>query len=249
MNRWNPTTYDAKHGFVHQLAGGVVELLDVQRGERVLDAGSGTGHLAAQLAAKGAQVVGIDASPEMVAAASRTYPAVQFEVADLRSYRAPEPFDAVFSNATLHWILEPELPAATFAQALRPGGRLVAEFGGRGNVATLTDALRTAIGERLGREVAPFWYFPSIAEYASLLERHGLAVDCALLFARPTPLQGGEGGLAAWYREFCTDALGTVPEDAHEAVLGRAAELARRQFVDGRWVADYVRLRLRAIRS
>jgi trans-aconitate methyltransferase len=249
MNRWNPATYDAKHGFVHQLAGGVVDLLDVQRGERVLDAGAGTGHLAAQLAAKGAQVVGIDASPEMVAAAARTYPAVQFEVADLRSYRATAPFDAVFSNATLHWILEADAPAATFAHALRPGGRLVVEFGGRGNVAALTDALRTAIGESIGREVAPFWYFPSIAEYAGVLERHGLAVDYALLFPRPTPLQGGEEGLAAWYREFCTDALAAAPEAEQDAVLARAADLARRQFVDGRWVADYVRLRLRATRS
>ncbi len=249
MNRWNPATYDAKHGFVHQLAGGVVELLDPRPGERVLDAGSGTGHLASQIAAQGASVVGIDASEEMVAAARRTYPTVAFEVADLRSWRADAPFDAVFSNATLHWILQPDEAAATFAYALRPGGRLVVEFGGRGNVAALTDALRAAIAEETGAAVAPFWYFPSVGEYAALLERHGLLVDYALLFPRPTPLQGGEDGLAAWYREFCLPVLAPVPEARRDAVLARAATLAARRFVDGRWVADYVRLRLRAVRA
>jgi trans-aconitate methyltransferase len=249
MTTWNPASYDARHGFVHQLAGGVVELLDAHRGERILDAGSGTGHLAAQIAAKGATVVGIDASEEMVASARRTYPAVQFEVADVRTYRADTPFDAVFSNATLHWILDADSPAATFASVLRPGGRLVVEFGGRGNVGDLTTALRAAVEEATGTRVPEFWYFPSVGEYAARLERHGLAVDYALLFPRPTPLQGGREGLGAWYREFCGDILGAVPEDAQAAVVERAATLCERRFVDGRWVADYVRLRLRAIRA
>jgi trans-aconitate methyltransferase len=249
MNRWNPASYDAKHGFVHQLAGGVVELLDAQPGERVLDAGSGTGHLAAQIAASGAAVVGIDASEEMVAAARRTYPNVAFEVADLRSYRAAAPFDAVFSNATLHWILQPDEAAATLAYALQPGGRLVVEFGGRGNVAALTDALRAAVAAETGTDVPPFWYFPSVGEYAALLERHGLRVDYAILFPRPTPLQGGVDGLAAWYREFCLHVLAPVPEARREAVLARAAALAAGRCIDGRWLADYVRLRVRAVRS
>lgn len=249
MNRWNPDTYDARHGFVHQLAGGVVELLDARRGERVLDAGSGTGHLAAQIAAQGANVVGIDASEEMVAAARRTYQAVEFTVADLRTYRTDAPFDAVFSNATLHWILQPDEAAATFAHALRPGGRLVVEFGGRGNVATLTEALRAAVAEATGVAVPPFWYFPSVGEYAAVLERHGLAVDYALLFPRPTPLQGGDEGLAAWYREFCLPVLAPVPEERRPAVLERAAALAADRFVEGRWLADYVRLRIRAVRA
>jgi trans-aconitate methyltransferase len=249
VTRWNPASYDSRHGFVHQLAGGVVELLDAHRGERVLDAGAGTGHLAAQLAGQGATVVGIDASEDMVAAARRTYPAVQFEVADLRTYRSDTPFDAVFSNATLHWILEAEAPVRTFASVLRPGGRLVVEFGGRRNVADLTDALRTAVEEATGTRVPEFWFFPSIGEYASLLERHGFAVDYALLFPRPTPLQGGHEGLAAWYREFCADVLAPVPEERQADVLERAAALAAKRFVDGKWVADYVRLRLRAIRD
>jgi trans-aconitate 2-methyltransferase len=249
VTRWNPGSYDARHGFVHQLAGGVVELLDVRRGERVLDAGSGTGHLAAQIAAAGASVLGIDASEEMVAAARRTYPAVEFEVADLTTWRAPAPFDAVFSNATLHWILEPSLAVATFADALRPGGRFVAEFGGRGNVAGLVEPLRTAVAEVTGRPVPTFWYFPSLAEYAAVLERGGFAVDYAILFPRPTPLTGGHEALAAWYREFCGDVLAVLPPDAEGAVLERAAELAARRFVDGRWVADYVRLRVRALRT
>lgn len=249
MTTWNPASYDSRHGFVHQLAGGVVELLDAHRGERILDAGAGTGHLAAQIAAKGAAVVGIDASEEMVAAARRTYPAVQFEVADLCTYRGDAPFDAVFSNATLHWILDADSPAQTFAAVLKPGGRLVVEFGGRGNVADLTSALRTAVGEATGTLVPEFWYFPSVAEYAAVLERHGLMVDFALLFPRPTPLQGGHDALAAWYREFCGDLLSPVPEDRRPAVLERAADVAAKRFVDGRWVADYVRLRLRAIQA
>lgn len=248
MTQWDPASYDARHGFVHQLAGGVVELLEPKPGERILDAGAGTGHLAARIAASGADVLGIDASPEMVAAARREYPQLRFEVADLRTYRPAEPFDAVFSNATLHWILEATEAAATLAAALRPGGRLVVEFGGEGNVETLTTALRTAVGEITGRRPAPFWYFPSLASYAALLERHGFAVTFATLFERPTPLAGGFDGLGAWYREFCLHVLAAVPAARREAALARAAELARARFVDGTWLADYVRLRVRAVK-
>lgn len=248
MTQWDPASYDARHGFVHQLAGGVVELLDPKPGERILDAGAGTGHLAARIAASGAEVLGIDASPEMVAAARREYPQVPFEVADLRTYRPVMPFDAVFSNATLHWILEAEAAAATLAAAVRPGGRLVAEFGGEGNVETLTTALRTAIGEITGHRPAAFWYFPSLASYAALLERHGFAVTFATLFERPTPLAGGFDGLGAWYREFCTHVFAVVPPARREAAIARAAELARARFVDGTWLADYVRLRVRAVK-
>jgi SAM-dependent methyltransferase len=248
VTHWDPASYDARHGFIHGLAGGVVDLLDPQPGERILDAGSGTGHLAAQIAARGAEVVGIDASAAMVEAARARYPELRFEVADLRSWRTPETYDAVFSNATLHWILQPSAAIDTIARALRPGGRFVAEFGGHGNVERLTTALREAVGEATGRVPPPFWYFPALGAYALLLEAHGLAVTDARLFERPTPLAGGEAGLANWYREFCTHVLEPVPADERERVLARAAALARDRWVEGQWIADYVRLRIRAVK-
>ena len=149
------------------------------------------------------QVVGVKKSPEMIQQARAKYPSLKFEVMDAREIAFAEPFDAVFSNATLHWIKEPERAVAGIARALRPEGRFVAEFGGKGNVAGLTVATELAwhkVGLP-GRAPSP-WYYPSVGEYSTLLEKHGLEADVANLFDRPTALEDGARGLHNWLEMF-----------------------------------------------
>ncbi len=136
-NRWNAREYDAKHAFVYEKAKGLVNLLAPKSGERILDLGCGTGVLTSEIAATGAKVFGIDRSPEMVAQAKSKFPALRFEVVDATKMEFDGEFDAIFSNAVLHWIPEAEKVVRGIAQALKPGGRFVAEFGGKGNIQTL----------------------------------------------------------------------------------------------------------------
>src|SRR5947209_1485354 len=136
-NPWNAALYDVKHSFVWQHGAALLELLALQPGERILDLGCGTGHLTAQLAAAGADVVGIDRSAEMIAQARHSSPALRFDLADARDLVFDEPFDAVFSNAALHWIREPERVVSSIRRVLKPAGRFIAELGGKGNVQTI----------------------------------------------------------------------------------------------------------------
>jgi trans-aconitate methyltransferase len=245
--KWNAELYDTKHSFVWERGAEVLELLAPQPGERILDVGCGTGHLTARIAAAGARVTGLDQSEEMIAEARRNYPEREFVVADARDFHFDEPFDAVFSNAALHWIREPEPVARSIAAALRPGGRFVAELGGRGNVERLIAGLRQAreaMGLPLEENFQP-WYFPGVGEYASLLERQGLEVTFAWLFDRLTPLDDGVAGLANWIRMFGTQFLAELSPEQQRELLRHAADFLRVElFRDGHWLADYRRLRI-----
>jgi len=248
-NEWSADDYDGGHAFVFEYGAGVVDLLDPEPDERVLDLGCGTGHLTASIAESGASVVGLDADREMVAEAARTYPDLRFVRGDARRFAFAEPFDAVFSNAALHWIHEQDAVLDSVADALRPGGRFVAELGGTGNVAAIVGAVRDATAER-GYEVSNPWHFPSVGEYASLLESHGFEVRYATLFDRPTELDDGEDGLSGWLGMFGDGLLGPVPEDERDDVIGAAEDRLRDElFADGTWTADYRRLRVIALRG
>ncbi|MBI3802703.1 MAG: methyltransferase domain-containing protein [Nitrospirae bacterium] len=250
--KWNPTLYDDKHSFVWKFGAELIDLLAPQPEERILDIGCGTGHLTARIAALGAEMVGIDASAEMIAQARKSYPALRLEVQDAREFRFSEPFDAVFSNAALHWIKAPERVIACIARALKPGGRFVAELGGKGNIERIVGAMREAFkaaGSPLKEEMIP-WYFPSIGEYATLLEKNGLEVTDASLFERPTPLEGGEAGLRDWIDTFAGSLLQQVPPDRRAAVIQTMEDVLRPiLFQLGIWQADYKRLRLKAIKK
>jgi len=246
---WNPNLYDAKHAFVWKYGAELVALLAPQNGERILDIGCGTGHLTAQIARSGARVLGIDRSPEMVSAARDAYPHLQFEVADARDLRFENEFAAVFSNATLHWILEPELVVQNICRALRSGGRFVAEFGGKGNIQKMVHAFNRTLAEvpGVGSGEINSWYYPSVSEYASLLEENGLEVRFITLFDRPTPLEDGEAGMRNWITMFGPDSLQKLPPEERDRFFRRVEELLRADlFRDGQWWADYRRLRFSA---
>lgn len=246
---WDPDRYDGDHAFVYEYGADVVEWLAPRAAERVLDLGCGTGHLTAEIAAAGAEVVGLDRSREMLTEARAAHPDLPLVQADAHRFAFAEPFDAVFTNATLHWMDEPERVFAAVEEALRPGGRFVGEFGGRDNVSAIVDAV-TAEVESRGYSVEEPWYFPSIGEFASAVERHGFEVRRAELFDRPTELEGGEDGLRSWLAMFGESLLEAVPDSELAAVLDGIEERLRvTQFRDGAWVADYRRLRFAAIRE
>jgi len=250
-SNWNAQLYDDKHSFVWKLAAGVLELLDPKPGERILDLGCGTGHLTGKIAEAGAQVVGVDRSPEMIEQAREKYPALRFEVMDACELSLDGSFDAVFSNATLHWIHEPERVIAGITKLLKPGGCFVAEFGGKGNTGELLKAVERVWTKHGMPGSAPRpWYYPTIAEYSGLLETNGLEVTYAVLFDRPTPLDDGERGLRNWLDMFGASFVGSLSEATRNQLKDEIErELRPILFRDGHWIMDYRRLRLSAKRT
>jgi trans-aconitate methyltransferase len=246
---WNASLYDAKHAFVWKLGADLLPLLAPRRGERILDIGCGTGHLTAQIAQSGAQVVGVDRSPEMASAARMSYPHLQFEVADARSLPYRAEFDAVFSNATLHWIREPELVIRNVWQALVPGGRFVAEFGAKGNIAKMMGGFEKALAEiepSLVSDTKP-WYYASISEYSTALEKNGFEVRLMTLFDRPTALADGEAGMRNWITMFGRDYLDKLDRESQQSFFSKVEDFLRPElFRDGQWWGDYRRLRFAA---
>ena len=238
---WDPARYDRNARFVSDLGAAVVDLLAPVAGERILDLGCGDGVIAAELAARGCEVVGVDASAAQVEAARGR--GVDARVVDGHRLDFESEFDAVFSNAALHWMREPASVIAGVARALRPGGRFVAELGGHGCVARIVAALDHALAAQ-GVDAARLnpWYFPTDVEYRALLESGGFDVRWIALIPRPTPLPGDIGD---WLETFAESFLVAAP-DRPAAVAAVREELRPALYADGQWTADYVRLRFAA---
>jgi trans-aconitate methyltransferase len=242
---WDPARYRRNAGFVAALGQPVLELLAPKAGERILDLGCGDGALTAAIA-QHASVIGVDASAEQVAAARAR--GLEAEVADGAKLAFAAEFDAVFSNAALHWMRDPDAVIDGVWRALKPGGRFVGEMGGAGNVERVRRALTAVLARRgIDGEAANPWYFPAPEEYRARLERRGFAVLSMTLLPRPTPLPGTLGD---WLDTFAESFLAAVPAEEHAAVKAAVeAELAG-AFRDatGRWTVDYVRLRFAAVK-
>lgn len=239
--RWDPVEYARSARFVAELGAPLLELLAPAPGERILDLGCGDGVLSLRLMATGARVIGVDASPEQVAAARAA--GVDARLARAEDLPFAGEFDAVLSNAVLHWVKDAGAAARSMWRALVPGGRLVAELGAAGNVEALRAALHAALARRgldpTGRDP---WYFPSPDDYAAVLEAAGFEDVSAHSFSRPTPLPTG---VAGWLDTFAGSFLGALPA-AQRAEMSREVEaaVAPQLLRDGVWTADYVRLRV-----
>lgn len=242
---WSAEAYARNARFVADLGAPVLALLGPRPGERILDLGCGDGALTERIQQAGAEVVGCDASPELLSATAARGLAVR--LADGHSLPFEEEFDAVFSNAALHWMRsDPGAVLAGVRRALRPGGRFVGEFGGHGNVAAVVTALVAALDRRGvdGTGLVP-WYFPTADAYQLLLEAHGFAVGSIALLSRPTYLPTGMSG---WLATFAEPFVRALPPGERGAVLAEAERFLAPSLRDaeGRWTADYVRLRFAA---
>ena len=243
---WNTTAYAANGRFVANLATAVVQMLDAQPGEHVLDLGCGDGALTAQLATTGATVTGVDNSPSMLEAARARGLNVELHNADALPYQ--HQFDAVFSNAALHWLSEARQPALLSGvhRALRPGGRFVAEMGGHGNIAAIRTALSAVLAPYgIDTETTAASFYPSPTVYRRLLEQAGFTVESIDLVPRPTPLSNG---MEAWLTTFRNGVLDSLSPNDRTQAVARTVSLLEPilRDGDGNWTADYVRLRFAA---
>jgi len=241
QQRWNPERYARNARFVSDLGGPVFELLAPKSGERVLDLGCGDGALTEKLVDAGCLVVAVDASSEQVAAARERGLVAHVENAESLPYS--NEFDAVFSNAVLHWVKDHDAMLDGVERSLVSGGRFVAELGGAGCVEGIRSALHEGLRRRgIDARARDPWFFPSEERYRELLTQHGFVVDSLELFSRPTPLPGD---IAGWLETFAEPFLGDLEAADREACVDEVREALRPTHYEPKagWVADYVRLR------
>lgn len=246
--RWNPELYDARHNYVAEYGKSLVEKVDHSRPLAILDVGCGTGALTRELTLRGHAVLGMDSSADMIAKARELYPDLDFQVGDACDMAWEGRFDVVFSNAVFHWIPRQETLLRRIHVALKPGGRLVCEFGAEGNIARIGKAF-DSLARQHGHAPARHFFFPSGEAYRNLLEEAGFSVPSLDVYDRPTPLQDGRAGLRNWALQFYADVLGGMTPDIREAVLTGLDKALRDDLWDGRqWVADYRRIRVEALK-
>ena len=246
-NDWNAKNYTNNFSFVHQYGEDVLKLIDAPVGSSVLDLGCGNGALTKKLQELGFQVHGMDSSEDMLTIARRNNPDILFEYGDATQFTLAEPVDVIFSNAVFHWIdgEKQDALAAHIANALKPGGTLVCEFGGKDCAESVHATLEQCF-EKRGLLYQRFNYFPTIAEYTAVLERNGLRPDYAVLFDRPTPQSPGKT-VVDWIEMFVRVPFRGMEEMQKADILQEAENLLRPKLCrDDKWIIDYVRIRVRA---
>ena len=241
---WDVERYQNEHSFVWEFGASLVDILQAQPGERILDLGCGSGELTAQIAQhqQTNDAMGMDSDPSMVERAQAQFPQLHFFQGDIRSFQVPQPVDAIFSNAALHWVPPQDVDQSvqSISNALKVGGRLVVEFGAKGNVQSIVEAVQ----EVLPNAISP-WYFPSISEYTTVLESHGIEVLQARIFDRPTPLVDTEDGIKNWLKMFGNSFLVGIDEEELEPLLDQIQDKLKPKLFDGtQWVADYRRIQI-----
>ena len=248
---WNPDLYDSKHFYVSEYGLDILKLLNPQNDEAILDLGCGTGDLTARVADISGAVVGVDSSLDMIKKAREKFPSVEFITGDARDFFIDSVFDAVFSNAVLHWVPDAEAAIRNINRHLKSGGRFVAEFGGKGCIQKiLTEIVKVLNEKEIGYpEISEALYYPSIGEYSAILEKNGFEVAYAALFDRPTQLKGGYEGLTNFIRMFHQWIFAEAcPEETASIIDTVSKRLEREMFINNSWVADYRRIQIVAIK-
>lgn len=250
--KWNTNLYNSNHSFVYKFGEDLINLLDPQSDERILDVGCGSGQLTSKINELVKEVIGIDKSEEMIKDATMKFPEINFKVADASNFNFETKFDAVFSNATLHWILTPKKVLKSIYCNLKENGRFIAEFGGKGNIHTIEHQVRKSLKKRGYEKQSELkqWYFPSIGEYTTLLESEGFKVKMAQHFDRPTELKKSESGIKDWLSMFGMNFFKDVSEEDIEDIKREVQnEIKDICYTDGKWYADYKRIRIVAIKK
>ncbi|MGC4034376.1 MAG: methyltransferase domain-containing protein [Chitinophagaceae bacterium] len=250
--KWDSKLYDDKHDFVFKYGEDLINVLQPQQDEYILDLGCGTGHLTKMIADAGAKVMGIDSSVDMIQKAKKNFPAIDFRVQSATEFVSDISFDAVFSNAVLHWVLDKEAAIDCIYRNLKKNGRFVMEMGGKRNVENILFAFRKVLSQHgyIKQAEKELWYFPSLSEYTGLLEKRGFRVTYASHFNRDTVLKHTENGLKDWLRMFAASFLEGIDKDEVENILTEVEDILRpTHFRNEKWFADYKRLRVVAVKA
>ena len=245
-NQWNPKTYNKHTAFVSQLALPVVDLLNPKEGEQILDVGCGDGTLAVEMEHRGAKVIGIDMSTEMVEACRDN--GIEAYVGSVTDLAYENAFDAVFSNAMLHWVKDAREAVQNIAKVLNHGGRFVCEFGGKGNAYLLVSAMEEVFANH--SEFGVFnnpWYFPSVEAYTRLLESEGFAVEYIEIIPRPTPMDD----ISNWLDIFANGVTSHLTQEQFSVFKKESTEILKRTNYSEEkgWMLDYKRLRVKAVKK
>lgn len=243
---WNPQKYEKSAGFVIKFGQPVLELLEPKPGEKILDLGCGTGVLTKELAAMGCEAVGMDSSPEMVEAARER--GVDARLADAQTMKMDEKFDAVISNAAIHWMPDHYAVVRRVWNLLRPGGRFAAECGGEGCVRVIREGMKIALIKRgIDYKARNPWKYPELGAFSNILENQGFHIKFIARIDCPTPL---EDGLRGWLEVFSASHTQDFSEAEKEAFYKEVEDYCRPTLYDegNGWRADYVRLRFLAVK-
>ncbi|WP_411893694.1 class I SAM-dependent methyltransferase [Winogradskyella sp. A2] len=245
--KWQPSLYNNKHAFVYNYGEELIKLLDPKDYERILDLGCGSGQLTYKINELAKEVIGIDKSSEMIADAKSKFPNIEFYVRDASNFKFEKKFDAIFSNATLHWVNNVEGAIKCMSDNLKPNGKIVLEFGGKGNVQTIVNQLKKSLCSRgyLEQSQLQLWYFPSIGEYTTQLESAGFRVLFAEQYDRPTELADENSGIIDWISMFAQSFFIGVNDNHIEEIKNEVQEEIKAQCLkNGKWIADYKRIRI-----
>ncbi len=246
---WDASFYDSKHAYVAKYGGSLVEWLGPEAGEKICDIGCGTGDLAKKISESNVHITAIDSSASMIKEACNKYPELSFQVHDARKLSFDSEFDAVFSNAALHWIKESDLVIAGVYKSLKPGGRFVSESGGEDNIKHIVESIYNALDQFnfAQNKIKNPWKFSTVSEYTFLLEKQGFKICEIICYDRLTELDDGENGLRNWINMFAGFFFENVPEQSYHQMLECIENDLRPQlFNNGKWHADYKRLRFKA---
>lgn len=250
--KWKPKLYNEKHSFVYNYGENLIQLLEPKENERILDLGCGSGQLTYKINELVKETIGIDTSAKMIADAKSKFPNIEFQVKDAENFKFDKKFDSIFSNATLHWVKNYKDSIKSMYENLKPTGKIVVEFGGKGNVQKIVKQLRESLKSRnyTNQSELNLWYFPTIGEYSSELESAGFRVVFAEHYDRPTELTDKNSGIKDWISMFAENFFIGVAENHIEEIKNEVQESVKEEcLIDGKWFADYKRIRIIAIKN